>query len=156
MKSLLLSFFLFLTSSVCYGQTLTGKVVKIADGDTFTILAEGNKQVKVRFHGIDCPESNQDFGTKAKQFTSELAFAKTVNIQVLDTDRYGRTIGIVTLPDGRVLNEELLRVGLAWHYKHYDKSDKYAQLENHARVNKIGVWSMKNAVAPWEFRRMGR
>lgn len=44
--------------------------------------------------------------------------------------RYGRTIGIVILPDGRILNEELLKAGLAWHYKHYDKSEKYAALED--------------------------
>lgn len=129
-KSIILLILLF-TVSVCFCQeVITGRVVKLADGDTFTILVEGNKQVKVRFHGIDCPESKQDFGTRAKQFTSELVFSKTVNVQVKDVDRYGRTIGIVILPDGRILNEELLKAGLAWHYKHYDKSEKYAALED--------------------------
>lgn len=154
MKNFIISLiFLFITNLAVGQETITGKVVKIADGDTFTILVEGNKQVKVRFHGIDCPESKQDFGTRAKQFTSELAFSKIVNVQVKDIDRYGRTIGIVILPDGKILNEELLRVGLAWHYKHYDKSEKYAALENQAKASKVGIWSMKNQTAPWEFRR---
>ena len=145
-------FLLSTTIALCQ-ETLTGKVVKIADGDTFTILIGGNKEVKVRFHGIDCPESKQDFGTRAKQFTSELAFSKVVNVQVKDIDRYGRTIGIVVLPDGKILNEELLRVGLAWHYKHYDKSEKYAALEDYSKANRLGLWSTSNQIAPWEFRR---
>jgi micrococcal nuclease len=153
-KKLIPTIVFLLISTVALSQTIvTGKVVSIADGDTFTILVDGNKQVKVRFHGIDCPESNQDFGTKSKQFTSQLAFAKMVKVQVNDTDRYGRSIGIITLPDGKILNEELLKAGLAWHYKHYDKSERYALLENQAKADKVGVWSMKNAVAPWEFRR---
>ena len=157
MKRYLLFAYLLLISAICFGQqTMTGKVIKIADGDTFTILIEDNKQVKVRFHGIDCPESKQDFGTRAKQFTSELAFSKVVNVQIKNIDRYGRTIGIVVLPDGKILNEELLRVGLAWHYKHYDKSEKFAALENQAKASKVGIWSMNNQIAPWEFRRSGK
>ena len=136
MKPFVITLFLscITTLSICQ-EVHTGKVVRIADGDTFTILVKGNKQVKVRCHGIDCPESNQDFGTKAKQFTSALAFSKVVSVEVKDTDRYGRTIGIITLPDGKILNEELLKAGLAWHYKHYDKSEKYASLENQAQGN---------------------
>ncbi|HEY0056872.1 MAG TPA: thermonuclease family protein [Pedobacter sp.] len=156
MKRLLITFLFLLvtTISICQ-EILTGRVIKVADGDTITILVEGNKQVKIRFYGIDCPESGQDFGTKAKQFTSSLAFSKTVSIQTKDIDRYGRTIGIVTLPDSTILNEQLLKAGLAWHYKRYDKSEKYADLENAARANKVGIWSMINQIAPWEYRRIG-
>ncbi|MEJ6979690.1 thermonuclease family protein [Pedobacter sp. P351] len=157
MKNLVFNLLLlFITSLAISQETITGKVVRIADGDTFTILTEGNKQVKVRFHGIDCPESKQDFGTRAKQFTSELAFSKTVDVQINHIDRYGRTIGVVILPDGKILNEELLKGGLAWHYKHYDKSEKYAVLEDYAKSIRLGVWSIKNQIPPWEFRKAGR
>jgi micrococcal nuclease len=54
-----------------------------------------------------------------------------------------------------MLNEELLRVGLAWHYKQFDKSAEFARLEQQARQNKTGLWSMKDPVAPWNFRRSG-
>ena len=156
MKKLLpILLFLLISTAALSQSIITGKVVSVADGDTFTILTEGNKQVKIRFYGIDCPENGQDFGTKAKQFTSSLAFSKTVSIQIKDLDRYGRTIGIVILPDSTILNEELLKAGLAWHYKYYDKSEKYAALENEAKVRKVGIWSMINQIAPWEFRRIG-
>ncbi|MEJ6982402.1 thermonuclease family protein [Pedobacter sp. P351] len=111
-------------------EILTGKVVAVADGDTITILNSNFQQVKIRLHGIDCPEKSQDFGQKA---TSDLCYGKTVEVQALDTDRYGRTIGLVKLPDGKVLNKELLKAGLAWHYKHYDKSADFASLEETAK-----------------------
>lgn len=134
-------------------QIFKGRVIKVADGDTITILTEDFSQIKVRLHGIDCPERKQDFGNKAKLFTSELAFGKVVTITDLDKDRYGRTIGIVGLPDGRILNRELLKAGLAWHYKKYDNAADWANLELEARKRKIGIWSMKNPVAPWEQRK---
>jgi endonuclease YncB( thermonuclease family) len=56
---------------------LPGKVVGVSDGDTITVLIE-RTQVKVRLSGIDCPETGQDFGSRAKAATSELAFGKVV------------------------------------------------------------------------------
>ncbi len=67
------------------------------------------KGERIRLHGIDCPEKRQAFGNRAKQFTSNLVFAKTVTVQALDRDRYGRTVGEVLLPDGRVLDEERVK-----------------------------------------------
>jgi len=149
--SILLFFFL---AATC--QTIvTGTVVGVTDGDTFTLLTPAKKELKVRLHGIDCPEKNQDFGTRAKQFTSNLIFNKTVKVRIKNKDRYGRTIALVILPGGRILNEELLRSGMAWHYKTYDQSSKWASLENGARIRKVGLWSMKSPLAPWEFRKNG-
>ncbi len=56
---------------------------------------------RIRLHGIDCPGNRQAFGKRAKQFTSTLVFGTTVTVQVMDRDRYGRTVGVVLLPDGR-------------------------------------------------------
>src|SRR5439155_1521247 len=50
---------------------------------------------------IDCPESKQAFGTRAKQFTADLAFDETVTVRVRDVDRYGRQVADIILPDGR-------------------------------------------------------
>ena len=133
-------------------HSITGKVVGVSDGDTFTILTNSKEQIKIRLYGVDCPESKQDFGTKAKQFTSTLCFGKTVTANIKNNDRYGRKIAFVILPGGKNLNKELLLAGMAWHYKHYDKSTELALLENNARQKKIGVWSAKNPVAPWEYR----
>jgi len=133
-----------------------GKVVRIADGDTVTLLVDGNKQLRVRLYGIDCPENKQDFSQVAKQFTSDRTAQKDVSVKVMDIDQYGRSVGIIYLPDGEILNEELLKAGLAWHYKQYDQSDRFANLENEARKNKLGIWSMKNPLEPWVFRRQNR
>jgi endonuclease YncB( thermonuclease family) len=83
-------------------QSFTGKVVGVSDGDTISVMWEG-RAVKVRLHGIDCPEKGQPYGTKAKQYTSEMAFGKEVTVQVKDTDRYGRIVSEVILPDGSII-----------------------------------------------------
>ena len=104
----------------------TGKVVSITDGDTIRVL-DGREQVRVRLYGIDCPERKQPFGTRARQFTGSLAHEKTVAVTVKDIDRYGRTVGVVTLPDGKNLNLELVKAGLAWWYRQYAPRDKELQ-----------------------------
>jgi endonuclease YncB( thermonuclease family) len=86
-----------------------GKVVGVSDGDTITVMHDG-KGEKIRLYGIDCPEKDQDYGQKAKQFTSNMVFGKTVDVKPIDQDRYGRTVGIVVF-DGVNLNVELIRSG---------------------------------------------
>jgi endonuclease YncB( thermonuclease family) len=80
-----------------------GRVVGVADGDTITVLRDG-RGVTVRLVGIDAPEKGQAYGQRAKQFTSGLAFGRTVTVRATGHDRYGRLLGVVTLPDGRSLN----------------------------------------------------
>lgn len=130
---------------------ITGKVIKIADGDTITILVN-NEQIKIRLTGIDCPEKSQDYGQKAKEYTSEACFGKTVTIIEHGKDRYGRTLGEVILPNGKILNQELVRSGYAWHYKKYSNDTILANLEIVARNNKAGLWA-GNPIAPWEYRK---
>lgn len=149
MKQLLV--LLLLGFTALQAQQLEGKVVKVSDGDTFTMIVN-NEQIKIRLHGIDCPEKGQDFGNVATTFLSDMIAGKVVQVMKMDTDRYGRTIGMVFV-DGKNGNEELLKAGLAWHYKYYDKNPNWARLEEEARVAKKGLWSMTDAVAPWEWRR---
>src|SRR5262245_66108743 len=98
-----------------FAEQFTGKVVGISDGDTISVLREG-KAVKVRLHGVDTPEKVQAFGTQARKFTSDMVFQQTVTVIVQHTDRYGRLVGDVLLPDGRSLNQELVKAGVAWSY----------------------------------------
>ena len=131
------------------------KVTAIKDGDTIEILKDG-KPLTVRLLGVDAPEKKQDFGTRSRQFTSDLCFGKNVNLVVDGTDRYGRTIGTIILPDGRTLNQELIRNGFAWHYKAYSKDPELARLEEEARAEKRGLWAGPNPIAPWDFRKKGQ
>src|SRR5262245_38684438 len=131
----------------------TGRVVGVSDGDTLTVLRDGRTQVKIRLHGIDAPESKQDFGTQAKKLTSELSFGQVVTVRPHDRDRYGRTVADVVLSDGRLLNHELVRQGLAWHYVQYARNEgTLSKLEAEARAAKRGLWSQPHPVPPWEFR----
>jgi micrococcal nuclease len=127
--------------------------VAISDGDTFTLLTADKTQIKIRLHGIDCPEKSQDFGQVAKKFLSDLIYNKDVKVEKTDVDRYGRTIGKVEFGDINV-NESLLKAGLAWHYKKYDKNEDWQKLEDDARAAKIGLWSRSDAQPPWEYRKL--
>ncbi len=131
------------------------KVIAIKDGDTVELLKDG-KPLRVRLQGVDCPEKNQDYGTRARQFTSDLAFGKFVQLVVHDVDRYGRTVGEIILPDGRNLNHELVKNGFAWHYTAYSKDQELARLEAEARAEKRGLWEGPSPQAPWEFRQSRR
>jgi endonuclease YncB( thermonuclease family) len=86
-------------------QTITGKVVGVSDGDTITILDSGNRQHKIRLEGIDAPESNQGYGSRAKQSLSDLVFGKTVTVTISKKDKYGRVLGKVTF-DFKNINRE--------------------------------------------------
>jgi endonuclease YncB( thermonuclease family) len=139
----------------CWGQEFVGKVVGVSDGDTITVLRD-RTPIKIRLHGIDSPESRQDFGSRAKSVTSELAFNQVVKVQRRDTDRYGRTVAEVILPDGRSLNQEVVRQGMAWWYRRYAPHDPtLSRLEAEARAAKRGLWSQPNPVPPWEWRSRG-
>jgi len=148
---------LFISFALLASQALaadfSGRVVGVSDGDTITVLHNG-KGERIRLHGIDCPEKRQAFGNRAKQFTSKLAFGNTVTVQVVDRDRYGRTVGVVLLPDGRSLNHELVREGLAWMYRRYTNDQSLNDLEEEARVAQRGLWADPHAVPPWEWRVM--
>lgn len=133
-----------------------GKVIAVLDGDTIEVLHTGKAQ-RVRLAGIDCPEKKQAFGQRAKQATSTLSFGQNVTIQNTGKDRYGRTLAIVILRDGRNLNHELVRQGWCWWYRKYAPGDiDLAKLEQKARETRKGLWADQNPIPPWEWRKGAR
>lgn len=100
---------------------LTGKVVSVADGDTITVLDRNNRQHKIRLYGIDTPEKRQAYGQAAKKHTAKLVAGKKVKVREYDTDKYGRTVGVVVV-DGKNVNKSLLIAGYAWQYRKYCKA----------------------------------
>lgn len=137
-------------------DTLQGKVVSIADGDTITLLDSSNKQIKVRLAEIDTPEKGQPYGNRAKQALSGMVFQKQVSVIVQDTDRYGRTVGRVYV-DNLDVNAELVRTGAAWVYRQYLKDESLLNLEAEAQQSRRGIWGLSEAeqIPPWEWRRSG-
>lgn len=128
-----------------------GRVINVTDGDTFN-LRIGEKNFRVRLHGIDASERGQAYGTKARDFLADGIAGKIVRILVLDIDRYGRMIAEVFTGTTN-WNLELLRAGYAWHYTEYDKSAGYAAAEQTARQLRRGLWAEARPVAPWDFRK---
>lgn len=154
MKSFTLLFLLFsLNYSFCQ-TTLTGKVVGVKDGDTVVVIDASNYQTTLRLAEVDCPEKDQPFGTKAKQFTSDQVYLKTIKYVVTDTDRYGRSIAMIYFEnDNKYLSAEIIKAGMGWHYKKYSTSTKLANFEVKAKKDKIGLWFDNNPIAPWEWRK---
>ena len=130
---------------------IRGRVVKVADGDTITILDAENTQRKIRLYGIDAPEKSQAFGKAAGKHLASLVAGRDAVVKVRSTDRYGRTVGTV-FADGRDVNLEMLKAGYAWHYKHYDSTPAYAAAESEAKTNKVGLWQDTHPTNPYEFR----
>ncbi|MDM7950091.1 thermonuclease family protein [Hydrogenophaga sp.] len=160
MKSPTLSLLLCF-SFLCHAETISGRVVGVADGDTVTIVDADRVQHKVRLAGIDAPERAQAFGNRSKESLSELVFSKTVTVETDKQDRYGRSVGKVLI-DGKDANLVQVERGFAWHYKAYESeqspSDRmlYDLAEREARTARRGLWRDADPVAPWDFRKAKR
>ena len=136
---------------------IEGKVVRVADGDTVTVLDADTKQHRIRFQGIDAPESHQAWGQASKENLSKMVFGKQVTVIWDKVDKYRRTVGKVLL-DGRDINIEQIKAGLAWHYKKYAEEQPaedrvtYAKAEEEARAARRGLWQDPNPTPPGEYR----
>ena len=143
---------LLLATWTLHAASFSGRVVAVSDGDTIRVM-HGGLAEPVRLWGIDCPEQGQPFGTRARQFTGDLAFGKDVKVIVREVDRYRRMVGEIFLPDGRNLSRELVRAGLAWWYRPYARGDRELErLEREARAARRGLWADAHPVPPWEWR----
>lgn len=134
-------------------QTLDGRVVAIADGDTLTILDSQQIQHKIRLAAIDAPEKSQAFGQQAKQALSDVCYSRQAKVVVVDIDRYERFVGEVTC-SGTYANEEMLRKGMAWVYRKYAKGyGSFYSIETDAKKAQSGLWADSNPTPPWEWRK---
>ncbi|MBK8576581.1 MAG: thermonuclease family protein [Elusimicrobia bacterium] len=132
----------------------SGTVIGVFDGDTLEVLVQ-HRARPIRLEGVDCPEKRQADGRRAKQFTASQVQGKTVSVEVVDIDKYGRMVAWVKREDGRLLNEEIVRAGMGWWYKKYaPENKKLEQLETEARAAKRGLWLSKKPLPPWEFRHL--
>jgi endonuclease YncB( thermonuclease family) len=158
--------------SPALADTLQGRVVKVADEDTVTIVDDSGKKHRIRLMGIDAPEKDQSYGDVSTQRLVELVSGKTVTIEYEKRDRYKRIIGKVLVdPPGDIfclaldcvkkvdVGLEQIMAGLAWHYKKYqsqqEENDRraYSEAEINARSERIGLWAENEPMAPWRWRR---
>ncbi len=136
------------------GSSMTGRVISVIDGDTYDLLADGNRTTyRVRMQGIDAPEREMPFYRASRSYLSQLCFGKLVTLQVTGIDRGGRILGYTYLDDGRELCQEMVRAGYAWHFKRYSSDKTLSGLEKEARLARRGLWADPDPQPPWEYRK---
>lgn len=149
-------------------RTIEGMVTKVSDGDTIQVTDQLGTKVKVRFYGMDAPETEksnkktgkvsklgQPYGEEAFQALRQKIDRQRVRLDVMDIDRYGRTVSIVWLGN-RNINREMVAEGWAWAYRQYlDRAhaSEYISAEEQARKAQKGIWQQNNPQPPWEFRK---
>ena len=149
-------FVIVVSASVLYEeitvpQETQGKILKVYDGDTITILNNNNEKIRIRLFGLDAPESNQSFGNiSTKNLQTLCPIDSIANVKIKDKDKYGRIVGIVFC-DGVNVNANQVKNGFAWAYSEY--AYRYIPLEMLARIKKKGLWSESNPIKPSDFRK---
>jgi endonuclease YncB( thermonuclease family) len=134
-----------------------GRVVRVIDGDTINVERTDRSVVVVKLQGIDAPEEKQPFGKRSRKNLEEILIGKDVNVVVHKKDQGGGYIGTVFLA-GRDVGLLQVEWGMAWHYKQFgyeqspDSRKRYAQAEEKARTDRLGLWEKGDAVPPWDFR----
>jgi endonuclease YncB( thermonuclease family) len=137
-------------------EYVSGKVVKALDGDTYDLLLNDGTTVRIRMEGIDAPEKGMPFSHVSKEYLGKLCQGQTVEAWIRGEDRHGRKLAFTYLEDGREVSREMLKAGLAWHYKEYNSDEELSDLETEARQAKRGLWKDANPMAPWDNRRLHR
>lgn len=136
---------------------IEGKVIGVHDGDTVAVLDQDNKKFTIRLQGIDAPELKQEFGSVSQKNLSGMVLGKRVSIFWTKVDKYRRTVGTIML-DGRDINIEQVKAGVAWHFKKYEDEQSptdrrtYAVAEQVARAAKLGLWKEVNPRPPGDWR----
>jgi len=134
-----------------WAEVVVGKVVKVSDGDTLTLLVE-QKQLKVRLVEIDAPESKQAFGERSRKSLGEMCAGQLATVRYASRDKYGRVLGRVQC-QGMDANAEQVRRGMAWVYDRYVTDRSLYALQNDARAQHAGLWADKHPTAPWDWRK---
>lgn len=127
---------------------ITGKCVKVVDGDTLIVECEKNRRT-VNIEGIDAPELDQPWGKEVRGFVRDMVRGKNVEVEILDSG--AETVLARVTVDGVDLSEMLVSRGLAWVPDNSTDTDLVG-LGAKARELPCGLWMDSNPEPPWEFR----
>ncbi|HGG5279232.1 TPA: thermonuclease family protein [Salmonella enterica subsp. enterica serovar Senftenberg] len=126
---------------------VTGKVVKILDGDTIEVLS-GEQATRIRLNGIDAPEKDQPYGQRSRQYLTSLIGGKQVVAVGNKKDRYGRLLATINL-NNQDVNGIQVYAGMAWAYT----VERYGEYEQNAKSAKRGLWSQRDPIEPMKWRK---
>lgn len=137
--------------SFAHAEEFSARIIAVIDGDTVLAL-KGAQKIKIRLANIDAPEKGQDFGSASRQSLLDMVLRKQVMVDSQALDAYGRVVAELRI-DGRSVNEEQVRRGMAWEYSHYHSDKRYIALQREARDARRGLWVQTNPAPPWEWRK---
>ncbi|CAM3517016.1 TNase-like domain-containing protein [Bordetella sputigena] len=143
--------------------TLEGRIVRVADGDTVTLLGANNRQYKIRLASIDAPETGhgkdkpgQPYAQASRQNLESLVAGRTLTARCYEQDRYGRDVCDLPAPDGETANRKQVAAGYAWantaRHGEYLRDTSLPAAERAAREARKGLWAQQGAVEPWVWR----
>lgn len=143
---------LLLTAGQAMGAPIS--IIRITDGDTVVAMVGGRK-TSIRLYGIDTPEIRQSYGKVATLHLRRIVSGKTVEMERMDKDRYGRTVARLRTGDGTDINEAMVAAGMAWVYPKYCTAAvcrQWKDREGEARAARLGLWSERDPMPPWLHR----
>lgn len=144
--------FLAALSPLSADDSVEGKVTRIIDGDSILVTDAKSVEYEVQLEGIDAPELKQDFGKESTEGLTKLLKGKTVRLTWKSTDNFDRLLAQVY--DGeKHINMEMIKSGMAWHFKRYNKDETLSKAETEAKEAKKGLWATESPVAPWDYRK---
>ena len=141
----------------------TAKVIAVLDGDT-VLIRRGGSMVKIRLAEIDAPEvahagtggqmpdSPQPFGENSKRSLSGMVLGKQVDVVTQAVDQYGRLVANLSV-DGRDVNAEQVRRGMAWEYSYRHSNHVLLALQGEAKQAGRGLWVQPAPIPPWDWRK---
>ena len=139
-------------------EGIGARIVHVIDGDSLVAEWEG-RVLTIRLWGIDAPEWGQAFSDEAKKLCQTFVEGKTIAVQEKYRDRYDRVVAVVWV-EGRLLNEDMVRQGMAWVHRRYCDEEicsDWSESEKAARGEGVGLWKDARPTAPWEWKsRKGR
>lgn len=125
----------------------------VQDGDSMIICCEQGNSFTIRLKDVDAPERDQPYAQRSRNYMQELVMDKPVELIGDQRDKYGRLL-VDLIVDGRSVNEIMVTEGMAWRWR-YSKSKKLKELEDIARKQQKGLWSLPEnlRMEPWEWRK---
>ena len=137
------------------------KVRRVVDGDSLVVKYGGlfsclRRPFPVRLYGIDAPELSQRYGPEARKALASLVRRGGIRMDVMATDRYGRTVGLIYAGRRRreSVNVAMVRAGMAYWYRRYGgRNLGFPEAEAEAKTKRRGVWREgRRARRPWDYR----
>lgn len=157
-RGLLLLVALWLGAAAQADEWVSGRVVAVTDGDTAVVETARREALRVRFYGIDAPESAnadwpaQAYAAESTRFMRELIDGKQVRVRLTGERTYKREVGEIFLRE-QSASAASVAAGMAWWNKKFARKDRrLEQLQIDARAARRGLWRERNPVPPWEHR----